>query len=364
VKRCAAAVALCGVVAFLAGCTGGARAARPDATDATDAPAAARVAPVVARAATTTTSTPLVAWDGAVEHLFFHTLLVEPQVAFSNPEIGHGFLDWFVTVREFRTILDQLDANGWTLVDIHRAIDGDVRVPPGRKPFVLSVDDVNYYDNTRHLGVGWKLALDPHGNVKVEVHDDDGQVRLTDDDIVPIVDQFVARHPLFSAAGAKGLLAVTGYEGVLGERLDDAASVRRAKALVTRLKATGWSFASHSYAHFDESKASLDRLVRDSQEWQAKAEPVVGPTDVYVFPFGAGYPLGSAKLEALRAFGFRIFCDIDAVARLVRGDGVAIMARRHVDGVAFTDAPQRLAPFFDVASIEDPVRLEYATTVP
>jgi hypothetical protein len=358
VKRCARWFALCGVVALLAGCGGDARAARRDATGTTSRAGAANVAPAVARA-TTTTSAPLVAWDGPVEHLFFHTLLVDPDVAFSNPQIGQGFLEWFVTVREFRAILDQLYANGWTMVDIHRAVDGQVRVPPGRKPFVLSVDDVNYYDNTRRLGVGWKLALDAHGDVKVELHDASGRVRLTDDDIVPIVDQFVAAHPQFSADGAKGLLAVTGYEGVLGERLGTAGSVARAKALAARLQATGWTFASHSYAHFDENQASLDKLVRDSEKWRAVAEPIVGPTDVYVFPFGAGYPLGSAKLDALRRFGFRIFCDIDAIARMVRGDGVAIMARRHVDGVAFADAPQRLAPFFDVASVEDPVRREY-----
>ncbi len=250
-KRCAAWLAWCGVVAFLAGCSGGARAARRDAID---PQAAADAAPVVARAATSS-SVPLVVWDGPVEHLFFHTLLVEAAVAFSNPQIGHGFLDWFVTVREFRAILDQL------------------------------------YE---------------HGEVKVEVHDD-GRVRLTDDDVVPIVDEFVAAHPDFAADGAKGVLAVTGDEGVLGERLDTPASVQRAKALVARLKATGWTFASHSYAHFDESEASLDRLVDDSQEWQASTAPIVGPTDVYVFPFGAGYPIGSAKLEALRAFGFRVF---------------------------------------------------------
>ena len=300
----------------------------------------------------TTAAARLVAWHGPVEHLFFHTLVIRPALAFTHDQLGQGFRDWYVTVDEFRRILEQMDARGWTLVDIHRAVAGTVRVPPGRKPFVLSEDDVNYYDDTRPRGVGWKLALDAHGAVKVEEHVG-GTVRLTDHDLVPMVDNFVAHHPEFSADGAKGVLAVTGYEGVLGERLQDAASVARARALVAALKATGWTFASHSYGHFDESKNPVARLVHDSEEWKTQDEPIVGPTDVYVYPFGAGFPTDSPKVAVLRSFGFTILCDIDIVPRLTRGDGVTIMTRRHVDGVAFDDAPARLAPFFDVATVED-----------
>jgi hypothetical protein len=244
------------------------------------------------------------------------------------------------------------------LVDIHRAVNGQVQVPPGRKPFVLSEDDVNYYDATRPHGIGWKLALDAHGTVKVEVHDRLG-VRLTDDDIVPMIDEFVARHPEFSADGAKGVLAVTGYGGVLGERVNDRtspdwpASVARAKALVARLRATGWTFASHSYAHFDESKSSIARLVHDSQHWKTEDEPIVGPTDVYVYPFGAGFPIDSPKVDVLRSFGFTILCDIDIVPRITVGTGVTIMSRRHIDGIAFRDQASNLAPFFNVATVED-----------
>jgi hypothetical protein len=294
----------------------------------------------------------LVAWKGPVEHIFFHTLVINPELAFTHDATGQSFREWYVTVGEFRSILAQLYANGWSLVDIHRAVSGRVRVPPGRRPLVISEDDVNYYDNTRPRGIGWKLALDAHGDVKIEVHDRAG-VHLTDDDLVPIIDDFVARHPDFSADGAKGVLAVTGYEGVLGERLDDAASVTRAKALAARLRATGWTFASHSYAHYDENQRSVADLVHDSQEWHTETEPIVGSTDVYIYPFGAGFPVGSPKIDVLRAFGFTILCDIDIVARLTRTNGVTIMPRRHIDGIAFRDQATNLRPFFAVATVED-----------
>ncbi len=301
---------------------------------------------------------PMVLWNGPVEHLFFHTLVIHPKLAFTTESIGQGFRDWFVTVGEFRKILDQLYANGWTLVDINRAVDGTARVPRGRRPLVISEDDVNYYDNTKARGLGWKLALDPHGQVKVEEHDASG-IHLTDNDLVPMIDEFVVHHPRFSADGAKGVLAVTGYEGVLGERVDDrtapdwAAVVRRTKALAARLRATGWTFASHSYAHDDETKISVARLIHDSEEWQTEDEPILGPTNVYVYPYGAGFPLDSQQIGVLRDFGFTIQCDIDVVARLTVGNGVTVMTRRHVDGIAFADQPTALAQFFDVASVED-----------
>ncbi|HEX5265795.1 MAG TPA: polysaccharide deacetylase family protein [Acidimicrobiales bacterium] len=300
----------------------------------------------------------LVPWQGPVEHIFFHTLVIRPDLALTHDQLAQGFRDWFVTVGEFRSILDQLYANGWTLVDIHRAVDGTVMVPPGRKPLVLSEDDVNYYDYSRPRGLGWRLVLDAAGDVKVEVRDNLG-VRITDEDLIPLVDEFVAAHPDFSADGAKGVIAVTGYEGVFGERTEDptspdwAASVARATAIAQRLKATGWTLASHSYGHIDLTRDSTAVAARDTARWQAEVEPITGPTDVYVYPFGAAPIPGSPTFLMLRGAGFTIQCDIDDVPRLITADGVSVMSRRHIDGIAFRDQVRNLAPFFSVASVED-----------
>lgn len=244
---------------------------------------------------TSTTAQTLVAWHGPVEHLFFHTLVIDPRLAFTGDQLGHGFRDYFVTVGEFKAILGQLYARGWTLVDIHRAVNGTAMVPPGRKPLVISEDDVNYYDYERPRGLGWRLALDSAGNVKVEVHDSRG-VHLSDDDLVPLVDEFVAAHPAFSADGAKGVLALTGYEGLFGERIEDtsttdyAASVARATAIAARLKSTGWILASHSYGHIDLSHTSTSFAQSDLERWLREDEPITGPTNVYIYPFGSRPP--------------------------------------------------------------------------
>ena len=299
---------------------------------------------------------PLVAWTGPIEHLFFHTLVIRPELAFLHDQLGRGFRDYFVTVGEFRAILDQLYANGWTLVDIHRSVNGDVKVPVGRKPLVLSEDDVNYYDYSRPRGQGWRLVLDSTGAVKVEVRDDLG-TRVTDEDLVPIVDEFVAAHPEFSAEGAKGVLALTGYEGLFGERVnrpsdpDFAGSDSRVSALAARLRATGWTLANHSYGHPDLTKLSAAQVQRDTERWKFEAVPLIGDTDIYIYPFGA--TPGPATKRVLLGEGYTIQCNIDAVPRLTQVDGVTLMSRHHVDGIAFSQQARTLAAFFDVGLVED-----------
>ncbi|MEY2514580.1 MAG: hypothetical protein QOJ89_1938 [bacterium] len=299
----------------------------------------------------------LVRWRGPVEHLFFHTLVIDPQQAFRHDALGRGLRDYFVTVGEFRSIIRRLYANRWTLVDIHRAARGAVRVPRGRRPFVLSEDDVNYYDYGRGRGLGWRLVLDASGDVAVDQRA--GAVRqVTGNDLVPIVDDFVADHPDFSAQGAKGVLALTGYQGLFGERIQQrgrgrAAALQRASALAARLRATGWTFASHTYGHIALTHAGAAAVARDTERWARLARPVIGRTDVLVYPFGARPAAGSRTARILRRAGFRIQCDIDAVARLVRRDGVRIMSRRHVDGLALAGHGSNLRRFFDVAAVRD-----------
>jgi hypothetical protein len=288
-------------------------------------------------------------WRGPVEELFVHPLVINPQLAFTSDSLGVGFQQNFVTALEFRRILDQLWSKGWTLVDIHRAAQGTVRVPRGRRPFVLSEDDVNYYRYFAGRGLAARLVLDA-GRVRAELP---GR-RLTNDDVVPLVEAEVRRHPEFSADGAKGVLAVTGYEGLFGEHHPNRPAARvRLKALAHWLVGHGWTIASHTWGHIDLSGSSQATTAWDTAHWKALAEPLLGRTDVLVYPFGAR-PDDAARRQLVGA-GYRIQLDIDIVARRVRSDGAIVMSRRHVDGFAF-DVPRQQARFYDVARIRDPAR--------
>src|SRR5437764_6304701 len=108
-------------------------------------------------------SVALVRWRGPVEQLFVHPLVLRPDLAFTGDALGRGFADYFVTVREFHRILDQVWRNGWTLVDPQRVAAGDVRVPHGRRPLVLQEDDANYYACFDGRGLASRLVLDEQG---------------------------------------------------------------------------------------------------------------------------------------------------------------------------------------------------------
>ena len=288
-----------------------------------------------------------------MEGIFVHPLVLRPRLAFTADGLGLGFQHFFVTAREFRRILHGLWRHGWTLVDARRAARGDVRVPAGRKPLVLSEDDVNYYAYFRGRGLASRLVLDRHGNVRAHVGSGRGH-RLTKDDVVPLVDAFVARHPEFSAGGAKGVLGVTGFEGLLGyHHLDQAAERRQVRALAAHLRATGWEFASHTYGHINLAADSLSTIAVDTARWKRLAQPLLGHTDMLIYPFGARPT--DAGVAFLRQQGFRIQFDIDVIPRRVVRDGAIVMSRLHVDGYAFDD-PARMRPLFSVRHVRDPRR--------
>ena len=312
-----------------------------------------------APAAPTPSAPRSVTWRRPVEHLFFHPLVSDPTRTFHGPD-GRGFRDYFVTVGEFRRILDELERHRYVLVDIERAVSGTLRVPVGRTPLVISVDDLNYYDYMRATGPAYRLALDGDGNVAVALRDRDGRhPRLSHTaEIVPILDRFVARHPDFSVGDAKGVIALTGYEGVLGERTNESGARdvtrrrARARAVVARLAATGWRFASHSWGHLDHARRTLAAIRADAGRWRRDVEPLVGRTDIYVYPFGATPP-DATRAMLHREFGFRVFCTIDVRATTTHVDGVVVMARRHVDGLAFAGQRANLAPMFSVERVID-----------
>lgn len=315
----------------------------------------------------------LVRYRGPIEHIFFHPLLPDPQYTLHRGTQPAEFNKWMVTAREFRAIVPQLYANDWVLVDLEsqfrtvRTERGKVLkrrplwLPPGKKPLVISIDDLNYPEYMVVNRLNARLVLDERGDIAAERARPDGTVvRSRRSEIVPILDRFVEQHPDFSIDGAKGTIALTGAEGILGYRTSGRGprarrERERVTPIVARLRQTGWTFASHTFAHPDLGAVSLLRAQQDTDRWERYVQPLVGRnTRILVYPYGS--PAGPATLAYLRRAGFRIFCTIGPSASLTLTDGYAVQSRVRVDGIALLNQPRSLTRFFDPLSVVDPIR--------
>lgn len=330
-----------------------------------------------------------------ITHVFFHSLIVDTDRCFDGDGEEDGYNLYMTTVYEFNAMLEQMYERGYVLVGIHDiaklTVDetgkevyrqGDIYLPEGKIPFVMSQDDVNYYeymsdgDGDREPDAGGdgfasKLLL-KDGTVVCEYITAEGELVYGDYDLVPILERFVEEHPDFSYRGAKAIIALTGYEGVYGYRthpewkelLGDVAyqkEVKEAKELTAWLKENGWEIASHSYGHPGYGNISVEKLIADVQKWEDQVQPIVGDTDIFIYPYGndiAGIEKYSGeKYNAMYAAGYRYYCNVDSADYWVQiWDDYVRQGRRNLDGYRMWHNPNMLDDLFDVETVFDPAR--------
>jgi hypothetical protein len=277
-------------------------------------------------------------------------------------------------------MMEKMYADGYVLVSIHdiakmetqadgtkKFVEQKLYLREGKKPFVLSQDDVSYYKYMTGDGFASRIVIGDDGKPTCEMVADDGTVTRGAYDMVPIIDEFVEEHPDFSYQGAKGIIALTGYEGVLGYRTDDPESptyeqdLKDAKAVAEAMKADGWEFASHGWGHQNSMKITVDHFKRDTKRWLDEVAPVIGPTDLYIFPFGVDFETtmgtySSEKYKYAKENGFDYFMGVYSQPWMHIKNDYVRMTRRPLDGQAMLQFPERLADLFNVKDIIDPER--------
>ena len=315
-----------------------------------------------------------------VNHIFFHALIADTTKAFDGDYDEKGYNKYMLTISEFNKTLQSLYEQGYVLVNMSdltklitdtdgstRYVANEIYLPKGKKPLVISEDDVAYYAYMKDDGFASKIVLDKDGKPTCEMILADGSTVTGDYDMVPIVDAFVEEHPDFSYKGAKGLIALTGYEGILGYRTNDttspayASDVEAVKKVVEAMKAEGWEFGSHSWGHKNMQEASLGLLERDTKRWLEEVGPLVGPTDIYIFPFGIDIETttgtySSDKYRLLKDNGFNIFLGVYKEPWMHIKKDYVRMTRRPIDGQALLEFPDRLTDLFNPEEILDPER--------
>ena len=330
-----------------------------------------------------------VPYDGVVEHLFFHPVVAYPELAFDGDSKSDGIDDWMVTAGEYLKILESVYEKGYVLVDIAdcwseqtdesgqtRMVKNTLYLPEGKKPLILSYDDVNYYEYMLANGFTYKLIIGEDGKLWSWGKDPQGKEVVSRDlDAVTILDKFVEEHPDFSPFGAKGCLSLTGYEGILGYRTQtDSKSwtaeqeanrqkeIEAVKPIVAELKRTGWTFGSHTWGHISLNTRTEDVVTADMQKWFDEVGSLVGETPVLFYPFGGRLDGDDVKqsgpaFQWMQQHGFRIFCSvgIDSWSKCKSDISAVICDRLHPDGTTLRSAKgrERYMKFYDAKDIID-----------
>lgn len=331
-----------------------------------------------------------------ITHVFYHTLIRDTSKAFDGDSDEGGYNQMMTTIDEFNRITQIMYDKGYVMVSPHDMATvnedgtmsrGSILLPPGKIPFVLSQDDVSYYHYMDGDGFASRLVLDENGEVKCEYIEDDGSVSVGDYDMVPLIDTFVKEHPDFSYHGRKGILAMTGYNGVLGYRTDIAYKtgenlqndqrqyldshpdfnydweVQQATAIADVMKANGWEFASHTWGHKNATESSAETLQTDNEKWEAYVAPILGKTDMIIFAFGAdignweGYSMDNPKFAYYKSRGYNYYCNVDSNQYWVQiTDQYFRQGRRNLDGYRMYYNPEMLSDLFNVSDVWDASR--------
>lgn len=345
-----------------------------------------------------------------VPHIFYHSLIVDTDRAFNTSLFGEdvvaGVNAWMTTIEEFDKITQQMYDNGWILVkmrDLVNEYTGDdglvhfkqnksLLLPADKHPFVLSIDDWSYYHSYKGQGFGDKAVLDENGEVRIQYTDAQGNVSVGNYDVVPRLNDFVKEHPDFSYGGARGLIAMTGYNGVFGYRTDVAYKtgekldqdqaewlaehpdfnwdneVAEAKKIAEACKAAGWEFACHTWGHLSVTNKSVDTLRTDQEKWQNTVANITGKTDTIIFAHGNDIgnwkPYDYNENDVFRYFkgmGYNYYANVDASSeywvqvndlscRMGRIDCDGLQMWRAISGAAKKNVFEKL---FDVNDVFD-----------
>ena len=338
----------------------------------------------------------MVVWNdpSKVLNLSFHLLIADPQRAFnfSDSYLKQKFNENFITVSEFRIILQELYKNGYILIDVDDITTGteikSLSLPAGKKPLILTQTNVNYYNymidgnddnipDAEGAGFASRLVIDANGNITSEMVNSTGEIVTGAYDMVPVLESFIQTHPDFSYRGAKAVLAVSGEEGIFGYRINHSAvtenkltaaqyekEITGAKEICAKLKELGYHIACYTYANTGYADKTPADIHVDMKKWTNEIEPIIKPilgsTKYFVFAqnsdIGApGVAYSGEQFEALSSYGFTHYFGFCSANNMWYYQGASYMrqGRILVTGSALTNHPDWFAGVLNPTTVLD-----------
>lgn len=330
-----------------------------------------------------------------LENIYTHCLIAYPDINFASERTYRWCGDDCLTPYEFMTIIQALYDKGYIIVDANLFYNAEtdspvtsLKLPKGKKPLLLTYDDVTYDSRKDNRGMVDKLIVDENGRICTYNEFADGSSEISyGNEIFPLIEAFCRKHPDFTFRGAKGTLFFTGFDGICGYRsqsepLDEAEAalgldrqdeVRKAKFVIENLRDEGFSFGSHSYNHHRMPKYTDSELRWDTTHWLEEVGAIVGETPLFCWPYG-GHTLGNVSLRSndghkyLFNSGFKFFFGCGAGRYLANepDDHGIFSDRKAITGeilyfykMGYKTYLREYSYLFDPNSVWDPARVPY-----
>lgn len=330
---------------------------------------------------------------GQIEVLCVRSLIADPETAFAEGYASNES-GLYLTCEEFETMLEQLYAGGYCLVNPENLIDmsdstylleRNLKVPVGKKPLIIVVENLTYSATAYGYGTCRQLVLNDSGQVcgqyvTINENGDEEIVISRTAECIGILDQFVEENPDFTYDGAKGIISVSGYESVFGyvvseDEIDDrnaalatqnmpsieptADEILANQETVTKiadaLKDEGWQFASCTYGYLPNARScTMEEIQADTEKWLDQICPLLGEVHMIVYP-GGNYIYGTDdEAVYLKNLGFRIFFGIGSKPYYTYGDNYLYFDRSIIS--ANTLVTYDYSRILDAEAILDPAR--------
>ncbi|MBR4745568.1 MAG: hypothetical protein IK070_02545 [Clostridia bacterium] len=236
-----------------------------------------------------------------ITYLSFNKLLAYPQIALDVKNKNAEDNDEnHLTPDEFSKSLESLYNSNYVLVNI-----SDELKDKNKKPLVLFFHNLNYTSSTKSNGFIDKLIIDKSGNIATYTSKRSINERIrTDNECIPLLEQFIITHPLFSQDGARATIVLNNDDGIFGYKTakSNATSkydIKNAITIANKLKKLGYKFACEDF----EISQNLNELNFTSQlnTWNNHTSKICGETNIYI---KNNEKIDDFKLNLLKNNGF------------------------------------------------------------
>ncbi|MCR4703289.1 MAG: hypothetical protein K5665_06465 [Saccharofermentans sp.] len=328
-------------------------------------------------------------YRGPIEVICVRSLIADTDVAFSG-RFRSKDTGMYLTTYEFEKILENLYERDYVLVDPENLVDAsdptflferNLRVPKGKKPLVVVIENLQYSCAAYNCGTCRRLVLNDESQVCGEYVNAAGETVVSRTaESIGILDVFVEKHPDFTFDGAKGIISVSGHEACFGylvaagEIEDRNAALSAAKLpqinptnddidysrervtdIVKILSENGWKFASCTYDYIEDCRNTEKQvLMDDTVKWLDQIGSLFGEVHMLVYPNG-NYIYGTDdRAVYYKNLGFRIFFGGGATPYYTYGDNYLYLDRAMMS--YNTLSRKAYAGLFDYTEIIDPAR--------